>query len=79
MSAALKGPDSLPLTSTLGSTVKPLAFAGGLLTFTLLVALLYFARPVVVPIALAGMLAFILNPVVLFLHRRGLTRVPAVI
>jgi predicted PurR-regulated permease PerM len=79
MSAALKVPDPLPSTSTLGSTVKPLAFAGGLLTFTLLVALLYFARPVVVPVALAGMLAFVLNPLVLLLHRWGFSRVPAVI
>ncbi|HEV8067534.1 MAG TPA: AI-2E family transporter, partial [Planctomycetaceae bacterium] len=37
------------------------------------------AKPVVVPIAFAVLLAFVLNPVVLLLTRRGLPRAPAVL
>ena len=40
---------------------------------------LYLAQKILVPLALAVLLAFILTPVVDFLHRRGLWRVPSVL
>ncbi|MGH7278359.1 MAG: AI-2E family transporter, partial [Candidatus Rokuibacteriota bacterium] len=43
-----------------------------LFTIVLVVASLYFAQAVLVPIALAGLLTFLLGPVADFLHRRGL-------
>jgi predicted PurR-regulated permease PerM len=49
-------------------------FAGSVL----IVAVLYWAQPVLVPVALAGLLTFILTPVVTALQRR-LGRVPAVL
>ena len=49
-----------------------------LLTVGLVVALLYFARDVIVPIALAIMLSFLLAPAVRWLRRWHLGRVTAV-
>lgn len=46
---------------------------------SLIVAVLYFARSVFIPVALAIFLAFVLAPIVSRLQRRGLGRVPAVI
>jgi predicted PurR-regulated permease PerM len=40
---------------------------------------LYLAQKILIPLALAILLAFILSPVVDFLHRRGLWRVPSVL
>jgi predicted PurR-regulated permease PerM len=51
----------------------------GLLTLVLVVGILYFAKPVLVPIALAALFAFILSPLVAAIQRRGLGRVPAVL
>lgn len=45
----------------------------------LIVAILYFAKAVIVPLALAVLLAFILTPLVVAVQRRGLRRVPAVL
>src|ERR671924_1858075 len=45
----------------------------------LAVASLYWARTVLMPVALAVLLTFVLNPVVTALHRRGLGRTPAVL
>jgi predicted PurR-regulated permease PerM len=42
-------------------------------------AVLYFARQVLIPVAVAFLLAFALNPLVLTLQRRGLKRIPAVL
>ena len=53
--------------------------AGALLSFTLIVAILYFAQAVLIPIALAMMLAFVLTPVVALLQRARMRRVPAVL
>src|SRR5688572_21600483 len=39
----------------------------------------YWARPVLIPAALAILLTFMLGPVVLFIQRRGMPRVPAVL
>ncbi len=44
-----------------------------------IVAVLYFAREVLVPLALAVLFSFLLGPVVRKLERRGLWRVPAVL
>lgn len=46
---------------------------------SLIVAILYFARSVFIPVALAIFLAFVLGPIVSRLQRRGLGRVPAVV
>jgi predicted PurR-regulated permease PerM len=43
------------------------------------VAFLYWARPVIIPFALAIFLAFLCNPLVMLFHRWGLRRVPAVL
>jgi predicted PurR-regulated permease PerM len=48
-----------------------------LLTATLILAALYFARAVFVPLALAGLLAFLLRPAASWLERRGARRTPA--
>src|SRR5919202_2397588 len=47
--------------------------------FVLVVASLYWAQRVVIPLALAVLLAFLLGPLVIRLHRSGLGRVPAVL
>ena len=49
----------------------------GLLTVILVIAVLYFAREVFVPIALSGLLAFLLEPAATMLERWGLRRAPA--
>jgi predicted PurR-regulated permease PerM len=47
-------------------------------TFVLAVAALWWAQRVLILLALAILIAFVLQPVVLFFHRAGLRRVPAV-
>jgi predicted PurR-regulated permease PerM len=49
------------------------------LLIVLTVGLLYWAKPVVVPLALSILLAFVLSPLVSALHRQGLSRVPSVL
>jgi len=49
-------------------------FAGGVLV----VGVMYWAKPVIVPVLLAGLFTFVLSPVVSFL-RRGIGHLPAVI
>jgi predicted PurR-regulated permease PerM len=51
----------------------------GLLTISLTVAVLIFAKPLLVPLALAVLLAFVLTPGVRWLQRFHLGRVPAVL
>jgi len=53
--------------------------AAGVVTVVLVVASLYWARPVLIPLALAILLTFVLNPIVSVLHRRGVGRTPAVL
>ena len=48
-------------------------------SLVLVVAMLYWARAVLIPVVLAVLLTFILSPAVTALQRRGLWRVPAVI
>src|SRR5262245_6902593 len=50
-----------------------------LATLTLITPSLYFAKAVLMPLALAILLAFLLSPLVLALQRWGLGRIPAVI
>jgi predicted PurR-regulated permease PerM/CheY-like chemotaxis protein len=50
-----------------------------LVALVLIVAILYVAKPVIVPLALAALLTFVLTPVVTAIQRRGLPRVPAVL
>jgi predicted PurR-regulated permease PerM len=47
--------------------------------FTVVVAALYFARTVLIPVVLATLLTFILSPVVIMLQRRRLGRTPSVL
>jgi predicted PurR-regulated permease PerM len=48
------------------------------LTLALVTVALYWAQPVLIPVALAILLAFVLTPVVSWLQHRGLPRPPAV-
>jgi predicted PurR-regulated permease PerM len=48
-------------------------------TLVLVIGILYWAQKVLIPVALAVLLTFILAPVVLFFQRRGLRRVLAVL
>lgn len=48
-----------------------------LLALVLTIAILYFAKTVIVPLALAVLLTFVLTPLVVFGQRLGLRRVPA--
>ncbi len=49
---------------------------GGIVLAT---ATLYWAQKILIPLALAALLAFALNPLVALVQRRGLPRVPSVI
>jgi predicted PurR-regulated permease PerM len=51
----------------------------GLGSLVLIIACLYWAKAVLIPIALAVLFTFLLNPVVDALHDRGLPRTPAVL
>src|SRR5271170_1702506 len=53
----------------------PLIMLGGIVLAT---ATLYWAQKILIPLALAALLAFVLNPVVVFVQRRGLPRVLSV-
>ncbi len=48
-------------------------------SFVLVVAAMYWARAVLIPVALAFLLAFLLSPAVRALQQRGLKRIPAAI
>ena len=53
--------------------------AHGLIVLVLSLAVLYFGKPVLVPLALAILLTFVLTPLVMLVQRTGLGRVPAVL
>src|SRR5262249_41266581 len=59
------------------SEIFKLSFLHVLESIVLVIASLYWARAVFVPLALALMLTFLLQPVVAALHRRGLGYAPA--
>jgi predicted PurR-regulated permease PerM len=61
------------------SEVHKLSFLHILESIVLVIASLYWARAVFVPLALALMLTFLLQPVVAALHRRGLGYAPAAV
>src|SRR5215471_8462971 len=61
------------------SEVHKLSFLHVLASIVLVIASLYWARAVFVPLALALMLTFLLQPVVAVLHRRGLGYAPAAV
>jgi len=76
--------DVTPAASRLKTQVPPAELPGlqGLTTLAVavvVVAALYFAREVLVPITLAILLSFVLAPLVALLRRTGLPRVPAVV
>src|SRR5262249_55632827 len=58
---------------------KTLPLLTGTVLSAALIAFLYWAQAVLIPVALALFFAFLLNPVVMTLHRWGLRRVPAVL
>jgi predicted PurR-regulated permease PerM len=58
------------------SSYRPLIMLGGIVLVT---ASLYFAQKVLIPLALAVLLAFILAPLVDLLHRKGFWRIPSVL
>jgi predicted PurR-regulated permease PerM len=51
----------------------------GVAVFAAVVAALYWAKPIFIPVALAVFLTFVMSPVVAWLQRRGLGRLPAVL
>lgn len=57
---------------------QALAVLTGTVLLAVIVTCLYWARTVLIPVALAALLTFILAPLVAALQRRGLRRVPAV-
>jgi predicted PurR-regulated permease PerM/methylmalonyl-CoA mutase cobalamin-binding subunit len=69
-------PGAAQITPTSAPELKTLA---GIAVGTLVIAALYFAQDVLIPITLAVMLSFVLSPVVNFLQRFRLWRAPAVI
>lgn len=66
--------------SSLGllSLLPELRLAIGLVTAACIIAALYFGRAVLIPLALAVFLGFVLDPLVVRLKRMGLPRAPAV-
>ncbi|AVP57696.1 AI-2E family transporter [Pulveribacter suum] len=65
--------------STLDALVPSLRFMAGLVIAALVITGLYAGRTILVPLALAFLLSFVLDPLVLRLKRLGLPRLPAVI
>jgi predicted PurR-regulated permease PerM len=65
--------------SSFKSNLSVIAASAKLITFIGLVAILYFGRPVFVPLAVAILLAFILAPLVRALRRWHLGRIPSII
>ena len=62
-----------------GETLRIPPAVAKFLLGVVVIACLAWAKPVVVPIAFAVLLAFVLNPVVMLLSRRSLPRAPAVL
>ncbi len=56
---------------------RAIVLLSGTVVGLVLVIVLIWGRPVLVPIALAGLLTFLLNPVVRFLSRRGVPHIGA--
>lgn len=69
----------MPTTRLSAAHLKPFKAAAVLLSVTLVVAILSWAKVVLVPIALAILLTFLLSPVVTRLDTWGMPRIPAVL
>ena len=69
-------PDDLNYT-----VAEPSTLSGPIVFFTVVlgIAVLYFAREICVPLAVAGLVSFILSPPVMWLRHRGLPRIPSVV
>ncbi len=61
------------------SEINKLSFLHVLGSIVLVIASLYWARAILMPLALALMLTFLLQPIVAALHRRGLNHMTAVV
>ena len=61
------------------SEVYLIPFLSAMASVVLVIASLYWAKAVLIPLALALMLTFLLQPLVAALHRRGLGHMPAVV
>lgn len=73
-------PPSEPVTTAwAGASPAPQRTFYLLGSFALLVALLYWGRPILIPVVLAVLLAFLLTPLVEQFERRGVGRTPAVL
>ncbi len=70
-----------PLRDPVGllAAAPALQLAAGLVSATLLIAALYYGREILVPLALAFLLGFVLDPLVAGLKRRGVPRTAAVV
>jgi predicted PurR-regulated permease PerM len=58
---------------------RALVVLSGIIVAVVVLMVLYWARQVLIPVALAVYLAFLLTPVVTYFQRRGMPRVPAVV
>ncbi len=77
-----RSPGLVPATatlSTLAAVLPELKLMIGLVTGCVVIAALYFGREILIPLALAVLLGFVLDPLVVRLKRWGLPRAPAVI
>src|SRR4030095_8849224 len=63
--------------TTMPKSGSPPSFPNVLVGLGVILALLYWAKAVVIPVALAILLSFLLTPLVNALRRRGLGRTPA--
>lgn len=66
-------------TDSLAPLLPEIRLLVGLCTAAIIIAGLYFGREILVPLALAMLLGFVLDPIVAWLKRRGLRRVTAVV
>ncbi|HVA14791.1 MAG TPA: AI-2E family transporter [Stellaceae bacterium] len=77
---ASDAPEPLPVTPDEVAGARP-SFAasgiGGALTLIVAAAVLYFARDIFVPLAIAALLSFVLSPPMLWLRHHGIGRAPA--
>src|SRR5215472_2564459 len=67
------------VSSSFKSNLSVIAASAKLIVFIGVVAILYFGRPVFVPLAVAILLAFILSPLVRVLRRWRFGRIPSII
>ena len=77
--AAVAAAPATDIVTSVLAVLPELKLLIGLLTAALIIAGLYFGRDIVVPLALAFLLGFVLDPLVGRLKRMGLSRTPAVV